>query len=340
MVSSIGFYRIRVNGYGMRTWHPWMVCTTILIIACLLFSGCSTTEAAGHGKQPPASERMTPGELKDRVENAASYARTVGKEAAIAEFSKKDNLFLQEGISLYAYDFNGTLLADPFLPNDIGMNRSNFADIRGFRIIAAANFTAAAGGGFIAYLYPAPVGGAINESTRESYVPQIGYVCPVDSGWWIGSGIPLSDLAGSDPLPEPVSAMMNLEQRGANYGRAEGKEAAFREIGNRSGMFVDREGHYLTAYAYNCTVHAHPYLQDAVGKDLSGKKDAFGMEIVRSAADTAWNGGGFVVFIWPNPASGNRQEVKVGYMLPVDDEWWIGSGVYLSEITGEPAYYS
>jgi len=73
--------------------------------------------------------------------------------------------------------------------------------------------------------------------------------------------------------------------------------------------------------------------------NLSGRKDAFGMEIVSSAAATARAGGGYVIFIWPNPGSENREEMKIGYMLPVDETWWIGSGVYLSEITGEPEYY-
>jgi signal transduction histidine kinase len=61
------------------------------------------------------------------------------------------------------------------------------------------------------------------------------------------------------------------------------------------------------------------------------------METIRALAETARSGGGYVVFIWPNPAQGNRDELKIGYVLPVDDTWWVGSGVYLSEITGRDA---
>ena len=43
--------------------------------------------------------------------------------------------------------------------------------------------------------------------------------------------------------------------------------------------------------------------------------------------------GGYVVFIWPNPDHENREELKIGYVLPVDDAWWVGSGVYLGEVT-------
>ncbi len=273
------------------------------------------------------------------MKDAAEYARVAGREAAISEFSKKEGRFSNDDIYVYAYDFNGTLIAHPYQSDQVGRNRLNFTDIRGLQVIAIANYTASTGGGFIAYLYPAPAVGFIDEAAKDSYVPKIGYVCPVDTTWWVGSGIYFSDLEGADPVPETVAAMIDLEQRGADFGRTYGKETALSEISNRSGLFIDREGHYLTGYDYNGTVLSHPYLQDAIGKSLIDRKDAFGMEIVRSASNTARAGGGYVVFIWPNPNAGNREETKIGYMLPVDETWWIGSGVYLSEITGEPTYY-
>ncbi|MDD1720238.1 MAG: cache domain-containing protein [Methanoregulaceae archaeon] len=315
----------------------------LLLVAAVLLAGCSSTNRAGQGETTvsPAymPQRMTPGDLRDLVKDAAAFARVSGREAALAEFSKKDGRFSHGDIYVYAYDSDGTLLAHPYQGDQVGQNRLNFTDIRGLRLIAMANYTAAAGGGFLAYLYPAPAGGVIDEAAKDSYVPKIGYVYPVDTSWWVGSGIYFSDLEGASPVPETVAAMIDLEQKGADYGRKNGRDKAFSEISNRSGIFVDSWGHYLTGYDYDGTVLSHPYLQDAIGKSLAGRKDAFGMEIVRSAADTAKAGGGYVIFIWPNPAAGNQEETKIGYMLPVDGTWWIGSGVYLSEITGEPTYY-
>ena len=63
------------------------------------------------------------------------------------------------------------------------------------------------------------------------------------------------------------------------------------------------------------------------------------MDIVRADADTARAGGGYVIDIGPNPNADNQEEIKIGYTLPCDQNWWIGSGAYLSEVTGEPAYY-
>jgi two-component system NarL family sensor kinase len=54
------------------------------------------------------------------------------------------------------------------------------------------------------------------------------------------------------------------------------------------------------------------------GSSLMDKRDPFGMETNRALADTARSGGGYVVFIWPNPEEGNREELKIEYVLPVD----------------------
>ena len=325
----------------MRNWHVYGIIGLMVIVAFLL-AGCISTDQAVQNvttaRHAVVPRQMTPGDLRTYVQDAARYAQVNGKDAALREFSKKDGKFSNGNLYIYAYDTNGTLLAHPYQADQVGQNRINFTDIRGLHVIALANYTASNGGGFIAYLYPAPAGGVIDEAAKDSYVPKIGYVYPVDSTWWIASGIYFSDLKGANPVPEPVTAMINLEQSGARYGREFGKETALIEITNRSGRFVDAQGHYLTGYAYNGTVLAHPYLQDAIGKNLIGRNDTFGMEIVRSAAETARAGGGYVVFIWPNPGADNREEIKIGYMLPVDETWWIGSGVYLSEITGEPNY--
>lgn len=315
----------------------------LFLVGAALFSGCVREGPAGQTVPvaPPAGppQPNTPDQLAGLVQDAAAYARIVGKEPALAEFSKKEGIFSHGDVYIYAYGNQGTLLAHPYRTESVGTNRLDFTDARGLAVIAIGNYTASTGGGFIAYLYPAPDSGVIDEAAKDRYVPKIGYVCPAGPGWWIASGIYFADLDGADPVPEPIAAMIRLEERGAEFGRTHGREAAFAEISNRSGMFVDPEGHYLTAYDYNGTVLSHPYLTDAVGKNLVGWKDAFGMEIVRSAAETARAGGGYVIFIWPNPNAGNREEIKIGYMLPVDETWWIGSGVYLSEITGEPAYY-
>ena len=65
-------------------------------------------------QQIVAPQQMTPDELREIVLDAAGYARVVGREAALNEFSKKEGRFSNGNIYIYAYDFNGTLLAHPY----------------------------------------------------------------------------------------------------------------------------------------------------------------------------------------------------------------------------------
>ncbi len=285
-----------------------------------------------------ADQKMTTNDLAEFVKNASEYATTVGEQAAISEFSKKDGEFSRNNEYIYAYDYNGTLLAHPYQPELVGTNRSNWMDVRGLPMIQIGTYIASNGGGFIAYMYPAPEGGVIDEKALDTYEPKIGYIFPVGDNWWIGSGIHFSDIDDSgSSRPEVVSKMITLVEDCAAYGHEKGSASTFAEISNLSGMFVDKEGHYIYAYDYNGTLLAHPYLPEKIGSNLIEKRDSFDMETIRALAETAHSGGGYVVFIWPNPDNENKEELKIGYVLPVDDNWWVGSGVYLSEITGEEA---
>ncbi len=311
----------------MERWYlAGMVC--LLVLA----AGCSSP-----GDQKTGEENITQGDLADLVRDAAAYADTAGRDAALAEFGNESGRFSRGALYVYAYDYDGTLLAHPYETEEVGTNRGNWTDVRGLPVIRIGAHTAANGGGFITYLSPAREFGSIDESAGNTYVPKLGYVFPAGETWWVASGISLSEAAG--PGREPVSAMVDLVERGAAYGREHGAEAAFSEISNRSGMFVDPADHYLYAYDYNGTLLAHPHLQASIGTSLIEREDPFGMENIRALRDTAQSGGGFIVFVWPNPEQENREELKIGYVLPVDDTWWVGSGVYLSEITGEDASF-
>jgi signal transduction histidine kinase len=283
-------------------------------------------------------EVVTADDLAGFVKDAAAYAAAAGEQAALAEFSKKDGMFSHGNLYIYAYDYNLALLAHPFQEDLVGTNRTNWTDIRGLPVIRIGAYTASAGGGFIAYLYPAPEGGTIDEKARDTYQPKIGYVFPAGKGLWIGSGMYFTDMVPEGfSRPGVVTEMIGLVERCAAYGRERGSATAFAEISNRTGMCVDADGHYVYAYDYNGTLLAHPYLPEKIGSNLMNKRDRFGMEMIRALAETARSGGGYVVFIWPNPGKGNREELKIGYVLPVDYTWWVGSGVYLSEITGTDA---
>lgn len=312
----------------------WKKVSLFLVCLCVIFAvaftGCTSQE------ETKVYDQSSMNDLAAYVQDAAGYVQTVGASEALSEFGAKDGRFTLGDWYIYAYDSDGVLQAHPYEADAVGTYRGDWTDVRGLPVIEIAQETAANGGGYIAYLYPAPKDGAINESAVETYEPKIGYAYPAGADLWLGSGMYFSDAAGEGGIeyPAAITDMVALVEEGAAYAEAEGTDAALAAIGNLSGPFVDAEGHYLYAYDYNGTLVAHPYLGDRVGESLIEKEGPFGMKTIRVLSDTAKDGGGFVVFVWPNPDNGNQEELKIGYVLPVNDDWWVGSGTYLSEITG------
>ncbi|WP_211531429.1 cache domain-containing protein [Methanocalculus chunghsingensis] len=292
----------------------------LLILAC----GCVAGE-----------ERGEAGDLREYLLAAVSYAEMHGKEAALVEFGKPDGAFTYDGWYIYAYDDDCILLAHPYEEASVGLNRSGWTDSRGLPVIRIGSDVAQAGGGYITYLYPRPGDAGIDEAAFSTYELKLGYVMPVDDDWWLGSGVALADLTWDEGYPPVIRDMVALVVDGTAYAGREGDAAALTEISDPGGRFVNANGHYLYAYRYDGTLIGHPHLPEMIGSNLIDREDQYGMRMIGSLAATARDGGGFVVFIWPNPEEGNRDELKIGYVMPVDDDWWLGSGVYLSEVTGE-----
>jgi len=120
------------------------------------------------------------------------------------------------------------------------------------------------------------------------------------------------------------------------YARTEGTDEALREFNDRNGTFV-RDSLYIYAFDYNGTTRALPHQPQLIGTDLSGLQDPFGVNYTRVEILLAQHGGGFVFYHYPNPAHNMALEPKMSYVEKVDDAWWLGAGVYLSEATGADA---
>jgi signal transduction histidine kinase len=116
------------------------------------------------------------------VKEAVAYADTHGKEAALAEFSKKNGSFFRGDLYIYAYDFNGTTIAHPVNPEKIGVNRLSELDAKGTPFIRELRDTALNGSGFVEYYY-------INPVHNNSVEKKLGYVEKAGDDWWLGSGI-------------------------------------------------------------------------------------------------------------------------------------------------------
>jgi polar amino acid transport system substrate-binding protein len=111
------------------------------------------------------------------------------------------------------------------------------------------------------------------------------------------------------------------------YAKANGKARALSEFSDRNGSFFRGEL-YIFAYDFNGTTIAHPVNPEKIGVNRLNETDAQGNYFIRELRDTARNGSGFVEYYYINPVHGNAVEPKLGFVMKVDDTWWLGSGIY------------
>ncbi len=105
-------------------------------------------------------------------------------------------------------------------------------------------------------------------------------------------------------------------------------EAAFDEISEADGPFIEGE---IYVYVINPAgvVLAHAANPSLVGQDLSDLEDSDGTLIIQGILDAANEGGGWALYRFSNPVSGN-EEPKDSWVVPYDGHVF-GSGDYLTE---------
>lgn len=127
-----------------------------------------------------------------------------------------------------------------------------------------------------------------------------------------------------EDLKEFVHSAVEFEHR-------VGSESALAEFNSLQGSFIDDEK-YIFAYNMNGTVLALPFQQALLGRDRSETTDSNGVDFIRGLVSVAENGGGSIYYIYTNPAHDYRKELKLSYVEPVDDYWFVGSGIYIPDV--------
>jgi hypothetical protein len=252
------------------------------------------------------------------VRNASAFAKEYGKQAALVEFNNPNGSFIDGDLYVFAYDMNGTTLALPYQQGLLGTDRSGISDPNGVEFINGMIDIARDGGGSIYYIYQNPI-----DNYREEF--KISSVMPVDSGWFVGSGIYLPGLAAGFNATERDRLVEWVKQARA-YAQAQGAGKAIADFNNRNGTFAEG-GRYIFAYAYNGTTLALPFQPEVIGTNRMNFSDPYGVKIIAREIDTAKRGGGFVYVDYLNPDTG-AVGMKLCYVAPVDDEWLVGSGIY------------
>lgn len=113
------------------------------------------------------------------------------------------------------------------------------------------------------------------------------------------------------------------------YAKTHGTKKALAEFNNPYGSFIRGEL-YIYAYGFNGTTLAHTVNPEAVGKtrDSEGAIGVF----VKEMGAAVRNGSGYYRFTYMNPLHNNTLEAKMGYGVQVDEDWWLGSGVYTGPV--------
>lgn len=140
--------------------------------------------------------------------------------------------------------------------------------------------------------------------------------------------IPVTSTEASDSR---YANLTRFVQKANSYAKEHGKEAALREFNSLNGSFIENDL-YVFAYEMNGTVIALPYQQGLLGTDRIGIADSNGVEFINRMTELARDGGGSLYYIYPNPEDNYREEFKVSSVMPVDNEWFVGAGIYLPEL--------
>ena len=119
------------------------------------------------------------------------------------------------------------------------------------------------------------------------------------------------------------------------YAQTHTKEDALKAFNDRNGEFIDGEL-YIFAYDINGTTLALPYQTMLIGVNRLQAEDIAGVEYVQREIARAEQGGGYLYCQYPNPTKEFARELKFMYVMPINNDWFIGAGIYMDNTTFEP----
>ena len=317
----------------------------LVTAALVLASGCSQPkqQISGNGQTAmttvttpaPAipSGTITPADLTARVKDAVAYARANGKEKGVAAFNDPDGPFVRDNVYIFAEDYDGLALAGPFEHHIVGTNIRNMTDRYGVPLVQHLEETAGYGIGYVSYDYP-------NPEKSNAIEPKLSVVADIDGTYYVGAGayagsamVYPSSALGPATRDYSVADLSAFVKDAVSYAKANGREKAFTAYGDKNGRFADGE---LTIIAvdYNGTMLASSISPDTA-KDrinLINYQDPDGVPAIREMRDLALQGGGFSYTVAAVTKDGTTfYAPKIDYAEPVDDTYWIFSGIIVPE---------
>lgn len=305
---------------------------------------------------PPAATPEPPQIRADEVVDRETLRRFVEEAVRIAstEIASADEAytwfeanFRPEGqwrqgeIYLYVIDLNGVSVFNAATPELEGTDLSDFTDVEGVRVNEELIAAAAAGGGFVEYLWPNPA----VEGDEETGSPKLGYAALLSIG-------DLDLVLGSGIYP-PVTAA-DVRNRGTLKSFVERAASVVAENGpdlDTAYAFLDdnfreegewRHGQvYVFAQTMELVNFFHAFRPEIEGLDRTENEDVNGVKINQELRAAVLSGEGYVEYWYDNPAVEGDEETgspKVAYatVLTIGSTPLIfGSGIYPDQPAGK-----
>ena len=273
--------------------------------------------AAAPSPSPSATADPTQADVQAFVKEAVAYARENGKEAALAAFTAPGGQFHRGQLYIYAYDFEGTVIAHGGDAALVGRNLIDMTDPNGVPVIKELVRLAKSGSGWLYYTWPNPA----HDNVQE---PKLGYVEKVDDTWFLGSGT-YGAAAIEPPGKAEVKAFVN---RAYAFVKKVGRTKAFAAFTKKDGEWF-RGQQYIFADRMDGTVLCFPTEPDKVGTSLWDRRDPDGKYPIRMMCRLArTKGSGWVTYTYNNPAQGDQMQRKYTYIRRAGKDWFLGSGTY------------
>ncbi len=294
-----------------------------------------TISAGGRDVCVILSDQVEPGQMVfpakdtdlDSMRSTAAkiylYAKENGREETLAVLNDPKGRFVPEGGAAFAFDMNGTLLADSVRGNLTGENFLNYRDGYGVETIKILLKRSWQGGGFVPYCHPIR-----SEDEVRTARLCLAYVLPMDETWVVGVVQPFS----SEQVPYLISLRDTAQgnvQAALSYVDTFGKDAALAAFMDPEGVFV-KEGIRLYAMDVNGTILADGKRPYNVGINGFFFTDRYGGSMSRLAVMIAEDGGGYLLSLHDTQEGTVR--VVLQYIRMVDEEWLIGATVELGSV--------
>ena len=156
----------------------------IIFLLIIAYTSLATSDTVDGGNDN-ATNILEKNRVIAFVNEAADYVKDNGNAMALQEFNNRSGSFVRGELYIFAYDFNGTNIADPIRPDLVGHDQRGLLDINGVAVVRNELALAKSGGGIMYLVFQNPV-----HKDREEL--KLIYLKKVDDSLWLGSGTYLS----------------------------------------------------------------------------------------------------------------------------------------------------